>query len=151
MGIMIKKALYVALSASLVIISVFAFSACSILSDAAELQEYDMSGDSVKTVNAVVGEREVTGVETGVTNGVINKQYTYESNSVFDDLMAYTQYLRENGWNVTQDYDLNVTPGNAQLAKESADTDKILVLSIAYEDSKYAIKITKGDGTLTSN
>jgi len=52
---------------------------------------------------------------------------------------------------VTQDYDLNVTPGNAQLAKESADTDKILVLSIAYEDSKYAIKITKGDGTLTSN
>lgn len=126
-------------------------SACSIFSDAAKLQEYDFDSDKIPTINSQVGERKVTGVETSVTNGEPQKQYTYESSTVADDILAYMQYLVDNGWITTQAYDLTVSPGSVQLARESADAGKVLVISIAYEGSKYAIKITKTDGTLTAN
>jgi hypothetical protein len=37
-----------------------------------------------------------------------------------------------------------------QLGIHSADSGKILIISVAFEQNKYAIKITKGEGTLTS-
>ena len=123
-------------------------SGCSILNNAAKLQEYDFDSDKVPTVNSVVGERKVTNVETSISNGVQEKRYTYQSDSVTDDLAQYTQSLRNNGWVVTQSYDLSSTPGTAELGKLSADSDKILLLSISYTGSDYTIKITKGEGTL---
>ena len=122
--------------------------ACQILDNAAKLQEYDFGSDKVPTINAVVGERKVTGVETSTTNGAPQKQYTYSSTSVTSDLASYAQHLRDHGWIVTQDYNFYTIPGSAQLAKESADDGKVLVLSIAYENAKYAIKISKIEGTL---
>jgi len=125
--------------------------ACGFLKEAANLQEYDFGSDKIPTINSQVGERTVTGVESGTSNGAHQKQYTYKSDSVFNDLMKYSQFLRDNGWIVTADYNLNSTPGSAQFAKESADEGKILIISIAYEADKYAVKITKGVGTLTHN
>lgn len=130
---------------------VLLLSSCGALSAAAKLEEYEIGGETVKTVNSVVGERTVTGVETSTTNGVPQKQYTYESDSVFDDLLAYTQYLQNNDWIVSQDYDLSVTPGTAQLAKNSSEDGKVLVLAVAYEGDKYAIKLTKTEGTINMN
>jgi len=128
-----------------------ALSGCNALSDAGKLQTYDFDTDQVPTINSIVGERTVTAVDVTTTNGSPQKQYTYSSTSVFDDLVNYTTALRNAGWTVTQDYDFNTMPGSAQLAKQSADSGKVLVLSIAYQDGQYAIKITKTDGTLTMN
>ena len=139
---------------SVLLIVALAFSMCACgkaMKEAAELQVYDFDSDQIPTINSQVGEREVTGVETGTNNGAPQKQYTYKSDSVFDDLMAYTAYLRDNGWIVTADYNLEDTPGSAQLGKESADAGQILIISIAYEADKYAVKITKMEGTLTRN
>ena len=131
---------------SLVLICALLLSACG---NAAKLTEYDFDTDKVPSINAVLGEeRKVSGVETGTSNGVRYKQYTYESSSVTDDLIEYTSHLRDNGWLVIQDYDLTEPEGEAQLAVESADSGNILVISIAFEQSRYAIRINKMEGTL---
>jgi len=138
---------------AVVILAVFLFSACSsALNEAANLQAYDFGADQIPTVNYIVGTRTVTNVETSTSPEALQKQYTYRSDSEFEDLLNYTIYLRyENGWIVTQEYDLNDVPGTAQLAKNSVDAGKILILSIAYESGAYAIKITKADGTIDIN
>jgi len=134
---------------SMVLVSALLLSACGA---AQQLTEYDFGADKVPSVNAVIGaERKVTGVDTGTSNGVQYKQYTYESETPLDDLITYTVYLRNNGWVVTKDYDLTIGVGEAQLAMDSADSGKILVMSIAFEGNYYAIRINKLDGSLTIN
>jgi len=133
----------------LALISVLASGCGAILEDAAKLTEYEVDGDVVPSIGAVVGEREVTGVKTETSNGAPSKQYTYASETVFDDLLTYISALREeDGWLVTEDFDLNVIPGTAQLGKASKDDGQILILSVAYEETAYAIKITKAEGTI---
>ena len=120
--------------------------------NAAKLAEYKFGPDKVASVNAVIGEqRKVSGVTSSISNGVQQKQYTYESESVVKDLTTYTLHLRNNGWIVTKSYDLAAGNGEAQLGIESADKGKILIMSIVFEPNKYAIKITKADGQLTRN
>ena len=122
------------------------------MDNAAKLTEYELSGDKVASVNAVIGEvRKVIGVTSSTSNGVRQKQYAYESESVAKDLITYTTHLRNNGWIVTQSYNLNAGSGEAQLAKESIEAGKIFVLSIAFEPNKYAIQLTKGEGQLNRN
>ena len=134
---------------TLLLVSVLLLSACGA---AEKLKEYELGTDKIPSINATLGEeRKVTGVSTGTDNGVQYKQYTYQSESTLNDLIKYTVYLRNNGWTVTKEYDLNVASGEAQLAKESADSGKILVMSIAFEGNSYAVRINKLDGSLTRN
>jgi len=130
---------------SFLALSFVALSGCGIMDAAAKLQEYNLEGDKIPTINSQVGQRKVIRVETAETQ----KQYTYKSDTVFEDLLQYTLYLRENGWTVIQDYNLEDMPGNGQLAKASSDEGKILIVAFAYEEEKYAIKVTKIEGTLT--
>ena len=119
---------------------------------AEKLTEYEISGDKVASINAVIGEtRKVTGVSTGTSGGVRYKEYTYETASMVQDLSGYATYLRDNGWVVTKDYNLTAGSGEMQLAKESADKGKILIMSVAFAQGKYGIRINKLDGTLTPN
>lgn len=118
------------------------------LEDSAKLSEYEIGDESIPSITSVVGEREVTGVESSTNDGINSKQYTYASVSVYDDLLAYVRKLMDDNWLVTQDIDLNVVPGKRQLGKKASEEGQILLLSIAYEDSKYAIKITKAEGTI---
>ena len=143
-----KKIKYIALFVAVILVSACLLSGCSVLSNAAKLQEYDFDSDKIPTVNSVVGERQVTYVSTSISNGNDMKEYTYQSDSVFDDLLQYTQYLRENGWIVSVSYDLNNMPGSAQLGKQSADSGKILLLTIDYKSGEYTVTIIKGEGTL---
>lgn len=62
--------------------------------------------------------------------------------------MAYVQKLMGDDWLVTEDIDLKVVPGTGQLGKKASEEGQILLLSFAYEDGKYAIKITKTKGTI---
>jgi hypothetical protein len=140
-----KKATLVMVSLLLVL----ALAGCgAVLTDAAKLQEYDVSGDTIPSITSVVGEREVTGVESSTSNGVKSTQYTYVSDTVYDDLWAYVQQLMDDGWLVTKAIDLAVVPGSGELAAKSADEGKIVLLSFSYDDAGYIIKITKGKGTL---
>jgi hypothetical protein len=131
----------------------FALSGCGALKAAGELQAYDFGTDSVATVNSVVGERNVTGASTGTVNGAQYKEYTYESSAVSDDLIAYIidDLVENNGWIALVDFNLNDVPGTGQIATESKDEGKILIMDIAYESGGYTIKITKTVGTLTYN
>ena len=133
-----------------VFISALVFSGCgAILTDAAKLTEYEVDGETVPSISSIVGEREVTAVDTETNNGVKSVQYTYKSTSVTDDLIAYLSKLQdEEGWLVTEDYDLTTVPGTAQMGKASEDEGQILILSVAYEDEAYAIKISKLEGTI---
>jgi hypothetical protein len=100
-----------------------------------------------------VGERKVTGVSTGTDNGAQYKEYTYESSTVSDDLIAYIidDLVESGGWVALVDFNLNDVPGTGQIATESKDEGKILIMDITYENSGYTIKITKTVGELTYN
>jgi len=134
---------------SVLLMLAFILTGCgAVLEEAAKLSEYEAGDDRIPSITSVVGEREVTGVESSVKNGIVSKQYTYVSNSVYDDLLAYVSALMEDGWLVTKDIDLKVVPGSGELGKKSSEEGQIVLLSFAYEDSKYTINITKGKGTI---
>lgn len=142
-----RKATFFMVSALLVF--TLALTGCgAALADAAKLSEYEIDGESIPSITSVVGEREVKGVESSTNNGVKSTQYTYVSDTVYDDLWAYVQKLMDDGWLVTQDIDLSVVPGSGQLGRNASEEGKILLLSFAYEDGKYAIKVTKAEGTI---
>ncbi len=118
------------------------------LTNAAKLEQYDMGDDVIISITSVVGEREVTSVAASTNNGIDSKQYTYASDMVYDDLLAYVTRLMDGGWLVTQAIDLNVVPGSGELGTHSVDDGKILLVSFAYDEDEYTIKVTKGNGTL---
>ncbi len=126
---------------------------CGVLSNAAEAESYDFGKDAIPSIKAVLGEsREVSGVTTSTENGTQRKQYDYKSDTVYDDLVAYMEYMiNEQGWLLTQDMDLRVAPGAAQIAKASADEGKLLVINVSYDETTYILLIQKGEGTLTPN
>jgi len=120
------------------------------IDSASKLTEYDFGTDKVASINAVIGEtRKVNGVSVSTSSGSQYKQYTYETASMVQDLMTYSNHLRNNGWLVLKDYNLTAGNGEMQLGIESADSGKILIMSVVFEQNKYAIRITKGEGTLT--
>ena len=144
-----KKIIAITLLSAL---AVLLFAGCGMLDDAAKLTEYDFGTDKVPSINSILGEtRKVTGISTGIDNGVQYKQYTYETSSMIDDLSLYSVYLQENGWLVTQDYNLYDGKGEMQLGIQSADAGKILVISVAFEEKQYAIRVNKLEGELTVN
>ena len=134
---------------ALILTAVFILNGCG---SAAKLTEYDFGADKVPSVNAVIGEeRKVSGVATGTENGVRYKQYTYETETMLEDLWAYYTRLSELGWAAMQDFDLSEGEGEMRLAIESADEGKILIISVAFTPSRYAVRVNKLDGNLTNN
>lgn len=119
---------------------------------AEKLQAYEFDNDSIPSVNSVVGERKVNGVSSGTGTDGAYQEYTYESESVTQDLYDYLLVeLYESGWTPTIDFDLNQIPGTAQMATESVDSGQILLMDVSYEQSGYTIKVTKMEGTITPN
>lgn len=132
-----------------IMVLVLALAGCgAALTSAAKLTTYDMGDDAIPTITSLMGEREVKSVQSSTNNGVSVKEYQYVSDSVYDDLLAYVQNLREAGWLVTQDIDLNVVPGSGELGTKSVEEGKIILLSFTYDEAGYTIKITKVEGTL---
>lgn len=116
---------------------------------ASNKEEYKLGDDVIKSVTAVVGERKANSVSTSTSNGITTKSTGYLSDTVTDDLIAYTEYLRgEGGFALTQDMDLSVVPSTVHLAKESVDEGKIIMMTIEYDAFGYTIILQKGEGTL---
>lgn len=143
-----KKSTRTALAIALV--CVFVLTGCAVLSNAAKLEAYVFGPDSIPTVNSVVGQRKVTSVQSGTGTDGTYKTYTYESETVSEDLIAYLiDTLLENEWYALVDFNLYNVPGMAQLATESEDSGQIIIMDVTYEQNAYTIKLTKGKGTLT--
>jgi len=122
----------------------------SILNMTAEAYYFKLGGDHIPTVRLAVGEiRKVTLSQSGVSDGAQYKQYTYKTDSVFDDLLAYSDYLRDSGWYVTMGYNLYNDSGEMQFAIDSVDSGMIVVISVAFTQTKYTVKMTKLEGSIT--
>lgn len=120
------------------------------VSNTANANEYRLGNDKIKSVKAVVGKRQVTSVSTETSKGITTKKMEYKSDSVQDDLMEYTYYLRTDGeFNLTQNMDLTVVSSTIELSKNSVDDGKIIMMTIEYNPFGYIITIQKGEGTLT--
>lgn len=118
------------------------------LDDASKTEVYEVGGESIPSITSLVGERQATSASSSTTNGFPSVEYTYKSSSVYDDLLVYVSTLRDDGWMVTEDIDLDVTPGSGQLGKHSSEEGQILLLDFAYEEDEYTISVLKAEGTL---
>ncbi len=143
-----KTTLRKTLSILITLALMFALSGCGTLKKAAALEQYEMGEDAVPSITSVVGEREVTGVESSTSGGTQTKKFTYLSGTVFDDLLAYIDRLTQDGWLVTQGYDLNAVPGSGELGINAAQEGKYLLVAFSYDAAGYVITITKGNGTI---
>jgi len=116
----------------------------------ANAEEYKIGNDTIKSIKSIVEKRQVVSVSTKASNGVTTKTIEYKSDTVQDDLLKYTQYLRnEGGFALTKDMDLREIPSTVQLGKNSNDAGKIVMMTIDYNSFGYTITIQKGEGTLT--
>ncbi len=116
----------------------------------ANAEEYKLGNDTIKSIKAIVEERQVVSISTETSNGITTKKIEYKSDNVQDDLLKYTRYLRdEGGFTLTKDMDLSVIPSTVELGKNSNDAGKLVVMTIDYSSFGYTITIQKGEGTLT--
>ncbi len=146
------KALLIVMACILAFVLIIVASAFAITNKAANAPEYKLGDDTIASIVAIVGKRDVNSVSTNTQNDVTTKTIKCKSATVQNDLMDYTQYLRnEAGFILTADMDLTVVPSSVQLAKQSTETGKIIVMTIDYDAFGYTITIQKGVGTLTTN
>ncbi len=116
----------------------------------ANADEYKFGNDTIKSIKSIVEKRQVTSVSTETSNGVTTKKIEYKSDTVYDDLLKYTQYLRnEGGFILTKNMNLSVTPSTVEFGKTSNDSGKLIMMTIDYNSFGYTIIIQKGEGTLT--
>ena len=124
----------------------------SSLNSAAKLQAYDFGVDKIPSFTSVVGERKVTGVgSSSSTNGVQQKNYTYETLSRDNDLDAYYDALKAGGFLVLKPMDGNALKGSMQLGIASADEGKIILIDLSWDNAEFSVALAKGDGTITPN
>ena len=117
----------------------------------ANADEYKLGNDTIKSIKSVVEKRQVTSVATETSNGITTKRIEYVSDTVYDDLLKYTQYLRnDGGFALTKDMNLSITPSTVELGKLSNDSGKLIMITIEYNSFGYTIIIQKGEGTLTT-
>jgi len=122
-----------------------------IIGKTANEEEYKLGDDTIKTVKAVVGKRQVVSTSTESSNGMTTRRVEYKSESVQEDLAKYIQYLRETeGFTLTGDMNLTKIPSTVHLGKESSvNKGKLLMITIEYDAFGYTITIQKGNGTLS--
>jgi hypothetical protein len=89
----------------------------------------------------------VTDTSISTQNNITTRRITYQSNQVQEDLIAYTQYLRnDGGFVLTRDMDLLDVPSIVELGKQSVERGNIVIMTIEYDDSGYTVIIQKGVG-----
>ena len=108
--------------------------------------EVTLGDDSIPTLYTVVGERKVIKTGAGISNGVSYEQLIYDDDVVSnDDISKYISSLKEDeGFLVTENKSTLL-----QLAKESVDDGKLVLVNIITDGSKVTLEYRKGTGELT--
>ncbi len=142
----IKKVLLILLT----IILIVAASAYYIVTRAANADSYEIGQDSIPSIKAIVGYRDIGEVGVSAEGGVVTKTYSYKNiQAPQADLDNYISYLRNHGFVLTEDMDLNDSPGSTQLGKVSSEKGKIILMDIIWAKDSYEIKLRSGEGNLT--
>jgi len=118
---------------------------------------YEMGKDRITSIVAVVGERKMTGTSTSTSNGVQTKTWSYTTDpddpgQASNDLATYiTHLMRDEGFFVTISIDGLPADGGVpiQLAKESVDEGKVIIINIVYNSKGYTIELNKLTDTIT--
>jgi hypothetical protein len=140
-----KKGLIIALSVAAGIIA-FVVILVVILGNAAA-QEYTLGRDSVPSIAAIVGKRNVTHTALSSQNDVTTMTITYKSDTPHEDLTTYTNFLRsETGGFVLIEEHPFANPPSLEFGRPSAEQGHIIILIIEYNLSGYTIIINKGVG-----
>lgn len=112
------------------------------------LQAYTLDDESVPSIDSVVGFREITNSEAGVSWGKPYVQVFYQSGTVMEDLEAYVDFLINNNWVVTGMESI-ASGGTVQFATESTEEGKLLLITAEFDADSYSILAQRADGTLT--
>lgn len=125
---------------------------CSLCACESKDSVYKFGKDKLASITSVVGERTLTGTESEGKNEFPTMEYTYQSDSVVDDLSRYIQHLQEQGWTASgADYDLATPPGIAQFVKESVEQGWLMNLRIGFAEDQYTIRIAKIEATINQS
>ena len=144
--VLIAVAAFVIVSIAVVLLIVLP----ATLNNAAKLQTYDLGADKIPSLNSIVGDRKVTGVSSSAkTGGVQEKTYTYETQSLGEDWLAYHNALHEAGFLVTRSLNGNDFKGDIQYGINSADEGKAILIDLSWDNTRIAVQITKGVGEIT--
>ena len=98
---------------------------------------YTLGADELLSIPAVVGDRECT----EMTQGQMEQDYSYNSATVRDDLLAYINYLGEMGFEVVRGASLS-EPGEGELAAVSDAGARTSIL-LDWTLSGYRIRLSK--------
>ena len=111
-------------------------------------EEYKLGNDTIKSIKTVLGKRDVKSVSKKNSKGLTTQEIEYKSDTVQDDLLEYTEYLRNGeGFKPINDMDLSIIPSTIELARESEDSGQIIKIKIDYDSYVYTITIKKEEGT----
>lgn len=108
---------------------------------------YDLGADVLSSIPAVVGDRECTMAPQDDATGNGDREYAYKSATVRDDLLAYIDYLGENGFEVVAGAPLG-EPGEGELSAVSKEAGKRISVRLDWTLDSYHIRLSIVDGTV---
>lgn len=110
------------------------------------LTVYQLGADELASIQAIVGERACT---VG-TQGDTDQEYSYQSATVRDDLVAYIDYLGEWGFEVVRGAPLG-EPGEGELSALSKDAGYVLSVRLYWTADGYRIHLSKSAATAAAS
>ena len=111
------------------------------------LKSYSVDDESIASIDSVVGAREVTNQEVGITEGKPYVYVGYKSSAVLSDLQAYVNVLIADNW-VAVKLEGDLSNGIVQLANESIHEGKLLMSTMEYTPEGYTVLTHRTSGTL---
>jgi len=123
----------------------------------AQLDSYDINGDSVPSVNKVIGYRELTNYTQGrLLGGGYVKEYTYTVGyPPADEMIEYLEYLQYNenfaclSDTLPKDLDrFKMYVKGVRLANESKQAGYIIIVEVNWDFRGYVITVSRIKGKL---
>ena len=111
--------------------------------NSSNVSEYKLGKDTIKSINDVIGEVNVTSILTENRDGMLTKKIECKSNNAQEEVLKYTDYLiNEESFELTSPIDM-LNYSSIKLSKKSQDDGKTIKLLIHYGNSDYTIVIQK--------
>ncbi|MCL1913537.1 MAG: hypothetical protein FWG10_06625 [Eubacteriaceae bacterium] len=120
------------------------------LKNTANADFYKLGKDRIPSIKLVCGERESGKIEKSASGGITTITIEHTSGNPVDDLLKYTNRLTSiEDFVFTTEFNPTASQGSIQLATDSVDNGKIILIDFDYGDTGYTITIRKGKGTLS--
>ena len=121
------------------------------ISNASNMEYYNIGNDKITSITKVVGKRKVSRISTHKSKGVATKEYQYINiKDTRSDIDTYVNELKKDNYINTTNIDLTRRSGTIELATYSVDSDNIIIIDISYNLNSYTITIKKGPGSIQS-